>query len=142
MPEDKIAARIDGGTQTDTRFDTASPIFDYLELVQRCCGDVELAARVTKRFQHRSESDISELEDAVGQNQADTIVVLAHRLKGTAGNLAAHRLRECAEQLEATGRRGDLSEAAKLVSELRIETGRFNDAVSATFAEMIAKARA
>jgi HPt (histidine-containing phosphotransfer) domain-containing protein len=105
-------------------------VFDRDELVRRCGGDAGIAARIVGKFKLRSDDDVKGLEATVGEGNLDSVIETAHRLKGVAASMAAHRLAECYRTLEAKAREGDLSDAPALLRELKTETAKFNDALS------------
>jgi HPt (histidine-containing phosphotransfer) domain-containing protein len=113
-----------------------SQVFDRQELVRRCGGDVGLAAHIAAKFRLRSEQDLKDLDAIVDSGAADRIVETAHRLKGVAASMAAHRLAECYKTLEAKAREEDLSDSPELVKRIRMETEALNQTLSNTMTEL------
>jgi HPt (histidine-containing phosphotransfer) domain-containing protein len=87
----------------------------------RCAGDEALAANVVTRFLARSPAEIEELAGAMEAGDIDSVVRLAHRLKGAAATLGAEPLRAQAARIEMMGRDGDISEAGTALGGLRRE---------------------
>jgi HPt (histidine-containing phosphotransfer) domain-containing protein len=114
--------------------DGAAQVFDRNELIRRCGGDVGIAAHIAARFQLRSERDLQEIEAAVDCAKQDAVVATAHRLKGVAASLSAHRLAECYRTLEMAAREGDLAGAPELLETIKAETARVNRALSTEMA--------
>lgn len=102
-------------------------VFDRQELIARCLGNLEFAERILSRFQTRFEEDLSELERAVSDRNAEQIASLAHRLKGSSANAAAHSLRERAGEIEGLARRQTLQEIPSRLEGLRSEWSRFTE---------------
>jgi Amt family ammonium transporter len=76
------------------------------ELLTRCGGDVEFARKLLRSFAEQLPQDRVRLTEAVQERSADAVVV-AHALKGTAGNMAAGPLRHAAAELESGCRHSD-----------------------------------
>lgn len=106
-------------------------VFDHDELVRRCGDSPETAERVLVKFKDKSALYMEEIQGAIEDQSAESLVIHAHKLKGVAANLAAHRMRETAENLEKMGRSKELSAAPELADRLRDEIRAFEEAVSA-----------
>lgn len=78
--------------------------FDFDELLRRCMGKRDVAARLIDRFRCRLESDLQQLEESIMQRDAGQTATLAHALKGAAANLSAKALRREAARLEQLAR--------------------------------------
>lgn len=76
-------------------------VLELWELMNRCLGKPELAARVLKRFDKQLAGDLDRIGAALAAGDTSTAREVAHRLKGAAANVAAHSLRECAHNLES-----------------------------------------
>ena len=116
---------------------SGNQVFDREEFVRRCGGDAGLAALIAAKFQLRSGRDAGDLEAAIGEGKIDSVIEIAHRLKGVAASLSAHRLAECYRTLEAKARAGDLSDPPELVRKLKTEMAMFNDALSSAVAAFV-----
>lgn len=69
------------------------------------------------------------MEDAVQAADAAELAEGAHKLKGSAAQLGAARLRELCATLEGDARDGQLARAAALVAEIRAEVDRVSSAL-------------
>ena len=112
-------------TDTGEGARSLTPVFEQGELLERCCGDRELAAEIVGGAESDAVAYLDELEQAVGAGDAPTVHAVAHRLKGMSSTLAAERVWHRAERLEEMGRDGQLDDAGALVETLRVEVRRF-----------------
>ena len=64
---------------------------------------------------------IQALEKSVAEKDAIALVQAAHAIKGSSGNVGAHRLAEVASRLEQLGRNGSTDDAERLVAALQKE---------------------
>jgi HPt (histidine-containing phosphotransfer) domain-containing protein len=76
-------------------------VLDLWELLNRCMGKPELAARVIQRFQKQLQGDLDKIAAALNGGNIEAARESAHRLKGAAANVAAHGLKEQAHALES-----------------------------------------
>lgn len=53
---------------------------------------------------------VDKLDDAVKQHNADEVAHAAHSIKGSSANLSAEVLASCAQEIELSGKNGDLKE--------------------------------
>jgi HPt (histidine-containing phosphotransfer) domain-containing protein len=67
---------------------------------------------------------IADLKDAERRQDAAACLRHAHRLKGSAGTVGAHRMATMCEALELCGETGDLSHASILIAQLEAEFSR------------------
>jgi signal transduction histidine kinase/DNA-binding response OmpR family regulator/HPt (histidine-containing phosphotransfer) domain-containing protein/HAMP domain-containing protein len=77
---------------------------DLPSILQRCMGRRELAERLIRKFISQATADAEELERAIHQRDAVKLRMVAHRIKGSAGNVSARGVQDCAGQLESLGR--------------------------------------
>ncbi len=103
--------------------------FNNQELLQRCLGRVDFAARVLDKFRHQLELDVEELEQAVESRNMAAAALAAHRIKGASANVAAHGLRECAAEIEQVAS-GNGTDVAPSLVELQNECRRFVECVA------------
>ena len=99
----------------------------YLELVERCAGDVELAHRLFDlliQFANDLEHKVFAIRKAVEDGDLTAAADLAHGIKGVAGSLAALEVSDLAGQIESFARRGEKIQAASLVDEFGAATDR------------------
>jgi signal transduction histidine kinase/CheY-like chemotaxis protein len=109
---------------------TAVPagVLDYPDLLQRCRGGVELAARLVGKLVEQAGEDARGISLAIHQHNAGALAASAHRLKGASANVSAGNLRLLAAELESFGRNNNLSAAAALLPKLEKELERLKTA--------------
>uniref|UniRef100_A0A7C2PA72 Hpt domain-containing protein n=1 Tax=Schlesneria paludicola TaxID=360056 RepID=A0A7C2PA72_9PLAN len=112
--------------------DQPSCTFDPWELLGRCLGKPELAARVLQRFERQLAEDLLRLEAAIGVQDYATAGGLAHRIKGAAANVAAHGIHEQAGQLETVLRMRMDEQLSATWQSLLAERDRFEESVQST----------
>ena len=95
------------------------------ELLQRCLGNVNLFERVLLRFNDEVPKDISRLEELAVSDDAEEFRRLAHKLKGSAANIAAPGLLRTFANLEVTGSHHKLADADEQLQSLALEWTRF-----------------
>jgi HPt (histidine-containing phosphotransfer) domain-containing protein len=98
---------------------------DLQELLDRCLGNLEFAQRVLAKFEARFGDDLRQLERDQEAEAAEAIARVAHRLKGSAANVAAKDLERISARIEELGRLGRLSEIPERLEELRGEWSHF-----------------
>jgi two-component system sensor histidine kinase EvgS len=103
---------------------------DFDELTDRCLGRLDLVDRVLERFHDSVDDELAHLEEALLRANADEIASHAHRIKGTSKTLAAHRLQECAERLEASATAGQLEGMEESIKDMKHEYARIAEAIS------------
>ncbi len=94
------------------------------ELVERCLGNAEFASRLA-RFRQDFEQGLGELRQAVEQSAPERIATIAHRLKGAAAVVAAHRLRRVSSEMELLGRAQEPARIPPCLAGLDHEWNRF-----------------
>ncbi|MBF0572252.1 MAG: response regulator [Desulfamplus sp.] len=94
-------------------------IFDASELLDRVMGDEELAASLVKIFLADTPNEITKLQEAVEKGDVKEVAANAHKLKGAAAIIGSSALKQVAEDIEFSGRNGDIEKAAALVPTLR-----------------------
>ncbi|HUQ71965.1 MAG TPA: Hpt domain-containing protein [Planctomycetaceae bacterium] len=106
--------------------------FEPWELLGRCLGKPELAARVLQKFERQLADDLVKLEHAIGTGDSTTAGSLAHRIKGAAANVAAHGVCEQAGLLETVLRMHMHDQLASTWQGLLAERDRFITAARTT----------
>ena len=112
-----------GSDVAETHADGA--LLDHSELVARCMGNVEFAAKILDRFQQQLDDDLALLENECNQHDAAGIARVAHRLKGASANVSARGLRDIFARLEQLGRTEQLRQVPACMDELRSQWSRF-----------------
>ncbi|WP_320041941.1 PocR ligand-binding domain-containing protein [uncultured Desulfobacter sp.] len=102
---------------------SSRPAFDIEVLLTRLMGDEKLVATVIAVFLEDMPKEILALKRYIDAGQADKAGSQAHKIKGTAGNIAAKDFQETASAMEMSGRAGELDRLKTLMPELE---NRFN----------------
>ena len=97
---------------------------DFRQLLHRCRGNEGLAKRIVASFQQKIDEDIALLEGALGRKDADQLAAVAHRVKGTAANVAAEGIREAAEEIELIARSGRFDQIPRWLVRFRSDGSR------------------
>ncbi|MER2493203.1 Hpt domain-containing protein [Catenovulum sediminis] len=77
------------------------------EALERLAGNEQLFVMLVKKFANQYENAASELETLLKENNLKDAAVMAHSIKGAAGNLSMNNLYEEAKVLEAELRNGE-----------------------------------
>jgi HPt (histidine-containing phosphotransfer) domain-containing protein len=117
--------RTSGMRTTETR---RAEVFVAHELLHRCLGKVDFALSILDRFLARLESDTEELRQAARAEDAEQISHVAHRLKGSAANVAAWRIHGVLTSMETLVHNDRLSEMSAAIEELEREISAFERA--------------
>ncbi len=89
------------------------------DLCHRVLEDRDLALKLVRRAVQNLPKEQMEIVQAVEQSNGPRLETLAHKLKGTAGNLSAEPLRAACEALERSGREKNWNGAANLLDDLQ-----------------------
>jgi PAS domain S-box-containing protein len=84
-------------------------------------GEPDAAAELVALFLREAEPACARMEKALTEQNADALRATAHSLKGSAGNLGAHRLAALATKLEQQARNGVLAESPTVFAQLQAE---------------------
>lgn len=103
----------------------ASPVICLEEFLDRCMGNLTFAVRAIARFRQDFAVGLTELRQAIESAASSQIAAIAHRLKGAAAVVAAHRLRQLTEDIERLGRAGAQEQLPVRLQELEGEWSRF-----------------
>jgi HPt (histidine-containing phosphotransfer) domain-containing protein len=122
--------------------ETLPPPFDpamldalFQSLQQRLCvnvprlmklmdGNRDLLRKLVEVLEPTVASGLAGMKAAIAADDAPSLAALAHRLKGTFGNVAADEAVAAARTLEQMGKSGDLSGAADEMAKLEAAAGR------------------
>ncbi len=91
------------------------PLVDYQAFVARMQHDTELASKIFTMFLDDLPLQIELLGEAIERNDFSAIENQAHKIKGTTGNVCAHRLNRTISQLEVAAKAHDQHEVQKLL---------------------------
>ena len=93
-------------------------MLDAEELLEEVDDDREMLAQMFQIFESDSEGRVSRIRSAIEAGDATTLMEEAHALKGGIGNFFADIPFETAYCLESMGKEGNLSDAARVFSQL------------------------
>jgi len=99
-------------------------VFDLDGALARARGKRALVAEMAGLFLDECPALLADIRAARGAGDRATLERVAHRLKGSAGNLSASRVADAAGRLEAIGRGGPLDDADAACRELEAEVAR------------------
>ena len=80
--------------------------------------EMDLVRELVASFEVNVTQQLPELEQAVRRDDAETARFIAHRLRGSCGNIGARRMEFLCERLEQLGRAGVTIGAMELVDDL------------------------
>lgn len=113
---------------------TDPQIFDREGFLQRLLGDARALRRTLLTFQEDSGRLLAEIGLALAREDAATVRLQAHSLKGAAANINASLLRQAAQELEKAAAEGALGQAAPRLATLTREHERLQEALAAELA--------
>jgi HPt (histidine-containing phosphotransfer) domain-containing protein len=109
------------------RSDSNGEVLDWKELCDRCMGNLELVERVLNKFEDRLPVELAELERVLEMEDAATIALVAHRIRGSSSNVSATGLQEAASEIEDLSRGGRMADIPARIENLRQEWDRYLD---------------
>ncbi len=101
----------------------------YERALKEFSNDKELLDSVLKNFISNIEGLLPALDDALAQKDTETLSFEAHKIKGGAANLTAFPLSKAAELLETSADSGDLEEAGRILTGLKVEFARLKESI-------------
>ena len=113
------------GSSRGTRTATPDEPVDYDDLLARCMDNQDLAQRILARFEQTFGDDLNSFCKAVGDQDADQMARLAHRLKGASANVSATKLFGVLTELESLVRSSRQDDPTELMGDLQNEWARF-----------------
>jgi len=84
--------------------ESSNLIFNFEELKARMLDDEEIAREIVQDFLTDIPKQLSELNAAIAEKDTRRVQLIAHTIKGAAGNMSAHELQEAARELEVRAR--------------------------------------
>jgi HPt (histidine-containing phosphotransfer) domain-containing protein len=114
--------------------------FERDELLTRCLGREELLERVLKTFGLNFTHDLALLEDHLRATNADAVANVAHRMKGSAANVAAPLLSSILSEIEELARLRKLHELPSRLREVCEEWTRFQRAAHGAASDCLSSA--
>lgn len=132
LPEKRVSVDSAGGADVQEVIpdEKAQPgaVFDRDEFVRRNCDDLELSLDVAVVFVDHRTGYTTSIRSAVAAGDGVELRRAAHKLKGSAANLALPLLAETAGTIETAAVAGDLEKAGQLLPELEV---RFDQGLEA-----------
>jgi len=99
---------------------TEAPLLDETQLDQLRGNDHNDAfAEIIELYLSQTESQISQLAEAIDKTDPAETSRIAHQIKGSSANLGARRLADALSRLEESAKENDLYQAAPLLEEIR-----------------------
>lgn len=129
--QDAIVDVASSGAHAEDSTKSVVVIFDHAALMDRVDGDHELLATLLQFSLEELPKNIDNLENAMQNGGADEMILHAHTIKGSAGNISAVALSACAAQIESRLKQGQFAAAEALLAVLKEEFTKFRDEISA-----------
>lgn len=104
--------------------------FDMATFVHRNQGDLRLSRDVATMFMDNAREYIDPIRNSLAARDAVVLRQSAHKLKGSAANLALPLLAETAGMIESVALAGDFEKAAQLLTELDLRFEQATDAIT------------
>ena len=122
VSNDAAIVAADATPSTD-ELDRTEP-FDIASAIERWDMDRAFIDKMIDKFIQQAHTDLGRLQQVITEQNAQEVSQLAHALKGASGYVAANRMQKICTELEAEGRRGDLSMAENHLAQLQAEFNR------------------
>ena len=97
---------------------------DLEGLLERCGGSKDLVHKIAQKFAETGPGMVSQVREAVTNQDADAVYRAAHQLKGASATMGAVKLASVAADIEMLGREGNVQGAADRMSSLEAEFDR------------------
>ncbi|NJD19604.1 MAG: response regulator, partial [Gemmatimonadetes bacterium] len=115
---------VSGTQQTVPAASEGAPILDRAAALRCTGGDREILAMVLEVFTQEWPAQRDRLRGALASGDAQELAAAAHRLKGSAGTIAAQRLHRLMAYMEAAWTAGHIDDAQQEVQRVEEEVGR------------------
>jgi len=109
---------------------------NFKEGIERLMGDKQAYLRILESFIADTQEDIKDFEKAVQMNHKEVMKSVAHKIKGTAGNLAVFILEEKAAQFEQALIKENDASYRELFYHLKAEFEKFTESFLQTHRNM------
>jgi two-component system, sensor histidine kinase and response regulator len=110
--------------------DASSVDWSVIDALRAFSTGDDLLQEILESFHASVTRSLPELEDAARAGDADTTQFVAHRLRGTCGNVGALRMQFLYARIEELGRSGVTAGVSELISDLWSEYGRVRAALA------------
>jgi len=94
-------------------------VWDENEMRRRLMNNEMIIAKVLEVFLEETPNHLDSMEAALQQSEYNRVHTFAHSIKGSAGNIGAQRLRECAFAVEQAARASDEPTVFRMVPMVR-----------------------
>jgi CheY-like chemotaxis protein/HPt (histidine-containing phosphotransfer) domain-containing protein len=111
------------------RADAGSIDWTVIDALRAFSTDDDLLREILESFHTNVNSSLPELERAARAGEAETTRFIAHRLRGTCGNIGAVRMQFLYARIEELGRAGVTTGASELIGDLWSEYARVRAAL-------------
>lgn len=126
----RVAARRTGRPHSAADRDTATDAeLDFDSAITRLGGDMELFREIAVVFLDDIPNQLSRLEAAIADGDAEALRRSAHSIKGAVGNFGAEAARQAALLLEEIGKAGRLEEVEAVYDELKKKVSQLETAL-------------
>jgi HPt (histidine-containing phosphotransfer) domain-containing protein len=105
-------------------------VLNLAALRDRCLGNESLVTQILSKLETAVRSEGDRIGAAWAAGDFSAVVAVAHRLKGTAGNVGAEALGQAAAQLELAARARETSATSQAIERLDAEIGRLAEAMN------------
>jgi PAS domain S-box-containing protein len=122
MDPEKLEAAI-------VRWTNQLPDFEHSHALDMARGSEEVLASIVKLFLEKTPERLDAIRLALGARDALSLERTAHQIEDTAVSLAMPRLRDVAHRIAELGKRGELAQAAQLITDLDEAVGSVTSAV-------------
>ncbi|MBW1849896.1 MAG: transporter substrate-binding domain-containing protein [Deltaproteobacteria bacterium] len=102
------------------------PILDPDQIYQLMGDDEEMIKEFVEIFLNDVQVQIQRLEEAVQSGRGDDIEKVAHRIKGSAGDVGGKRLRQVAWEIEIAAKENSIEDCRKKMPEVSEEFAKLN----------------
>jgi CheY-like chemotaxis protein len=109
---------------------------DLQSLQQRCMGNRKLASKALKIFETSLATDVGQLLESISKGDATGAAASAHKIKGSAANVSAEKVRVVAAELEKLAKADALGQAGASLEELDQEMKRFKEYLATALARL------
>jgi CheY-like chemotaxis protein/HPt (histidine-containing phosphotransfer) domain-containing protein len=120
---------IDEVNAANGRADAGSIDWTVIDALRAFSTDDDLLREILDSFHTNVNSSLPELERAARAGEAETTRFIAHRLRGTCGNIGAVRMQFLYARIEELGRAGVTAGASELIGDLWSEYARVRAAL-------------
>jgi len=107
-----------------------NPYWDLEGALGRVNQDEKLLREIAGIFLGRMAVILSSIELALQEEASEKLVMPAHTLRGSAGNIAANSTMEIAGRLEGLAEKGEFASIAPVWEELQQETAHLRQVIS------------